>query len=290
MKLVSFDVGIKNMAYCYFDISGENIGIKDWNVINLMPDANKNTVLCNINITIKGNKKKNIESSIKECGNKAKYTKGELCFCEKHAKTSNYLMPSGSHTSSSLNKMKTDELKQMALSFNITSGNTKKCIIKQLFEYFDEHSLKPIIKTKSNASNIDLITIGKNIKTEFDKVGFSQVECVIIENQISPIANRMKSIQGMLAQYFIMRHDIIQIEFLSSSNKLKGFDKEHDTLDSNYKQHKMDAVFHTKRILENQSFSSWKPYVLEHKKIDDLADAFLQGLWYLKKHNIINIA
>jgi len=290
MKLVSFDVGIKNMAYCFFDISGENIGVKDWNVINLMPDANKNTVLCNCNITIKGNKKKDIKSTIKPCGNKAKYTKNELYFCEKHAKTCNLLIPSKSHKSGSLNKMKTDELKQMASSFNIIPGNTKKFIIKQMLEYFDKHSLEPILKSKSNASNIDLITIGKNIKIEFDKVDFSQVECVIIENQISPIANRMKSIQGMLAQYFIMRHDSIHIDFLSSSNKLKGFEKEHDTVDSNYKQHKMDAVFHTKRILENPFFSHWKSHVIEHKKIDDLADAFLQGLWYLKKHNIINIA
>jgi hypothetical protein len=290
MKLVSFDVGIKNMAYCYFDISGEKIEVKDWNVINLMPNANKNTVLCNSNVVIKGNAKQKVLPLTKLCGNKARYTKGELCFCETHAKTSKLLMPSGSHTSSSLNKMKTDELKHMALSYNITPGNTKKCIIKQMFEYFDEHSLKPIKKTKQNASNIDLITIGQNIKTEFDIVDFSQVDCVIIENQISPIANRMKSIQGMLAQYFIMRHETIQIEFLSSSNKLKGFEKEHNSLDSNYKQHKMDAVFHTKRIIENPIFSSWKHHVLEHKKIDDMADAFLQGLWYLNKHNIINIA
>jgi hypothetical protein len=290
MKLVSFDVGIKNMAYCFFDISGENIGVKDWNVINLMPDANKNTVLCNCNITIKGNKKKDIKPTVKPCGNKAKYTKNELYFCERHAKTCNLLMPSKSHKCGSLNKMKTDELKQFASSFNIIPENTKKFIVKQMLEYFDKHSLEPILKSKSNASNIDLITIGKNIKIEFDKVDFSQVECVIIENQISPIANRMKSIQGMLAQYFIMRHDSIQIEFLSSSNKLKGFEKEHDTVDSNYKQHKMDAVFHTKRILENPFFSSWKSHVIEHKKIDDLADAFLQGLWYFKKHNIINIA
>jgi len=290
MKLVSFDVGIKNMAYCFFDISGENIGVKDWNVINLMPDANKNTVLCNCNIIIKGNKKKGIKPTVKPCGNKAKYTKNELCFCERHAKTTDLLIPSKSHKSSALNKMKTDELKQLALSFNIIPENTKKLVVEQMLEYFDKHSLEPILKPKSNASNIDLITIGKNIKIEFDKVDFSQVERVIIENQISPIANRMKSIQGMLAQYFIMRHDSIQIEFLSSSNKLKGFEKEHDTEDSNYKQHKMDAVFHTKRIIENPYFSSWKSHVLEHKKIDDLADAFLQGLWYLKKHNIINIA
>lgn len=290
MKLVSFDVGIKNMAYCFFDISGENIGVKDWNVINLMPDANKNTVLCNCDITIKGNKKKNIKPITKTCGNKAKYTKNEFCFCERHARTASFLMPSKNHKSGSLNKMKTNELKQFALSFNIIPENTKKSVVEQILEYFNKHSLEPIIKPKSNASNIDLITIGKNIKNEFDKVDFSQVDCVIIENQISPIANRMKSIQGMLAQYFIMRHDSIQIEFLSSSNKLKGFEKEHDTEDSNYKQHKMDAVFHTKRIIENPYFSSWKSHVLNHKKIDDLADAFLQGLWYLKKHNIINIA
>ena len=290
MKLVSFDVGIKNMAYCYFDVSGENVEIKCWDVINLMPDSNKNNVLCNNNITIKGNKQKNIQSSVKECGKKAKYIKDEVCFCEKHAKTSNWLMPSNAYKNSSLNKMKIDEIKQFALSFNIKPENSKKSIVKQLLEYFDKNSLKQVIKSKSNASNIDLVTIGKNIKTEFDKIDFSQLECVIIENQISPIANRMKSIQGMLAQYFIMRHDTIKIDFVSSSNKLKGFEKEHDTIDSNYKQHKMDAVYHTKRIMENPLFHVWKSHIFEHKKIDDLADAFLQGLWYFRKHNIINIA
>ena len=199
-------------------------------------------------------------------------------------------MPSSAYKISYLNKLKSDEIKKTLSSFNIIPETIKKDAIKQLVEYYDNLSLKPIKKSKNNASNIDLITIGKNIKTEFDKVNFKNVERVIIENQISPIANRMKSIQGMLAQYFIMRHETIQIEFLSSSNKLKGFEKAHDNLDSNYKQHKMDAVFHTKRIIENPFFNDWKLHVLNHKKIDDLADAFLQGLWYLNKHNIINIA
>lgn len=290
MKLVSFDVGIKNMAYCFFDVSGANIEVKDWNVINLMPDTVKTSVLCNNNISIKSNKKKGINSSARVCGNKAKYIKGEFCFCERHAKVSDYLMPSANHKVSSLNKMKTTELKQLASSLNLEPENLKKSVIKQVFDYFECRSLKQIIKSKSNASNIDLITLGRNIKTELDKLNLSAVECVVIENQISPIANRMKSLQGMLAQYFIMRRDSIQIEFLSSSNKLKGLEKQHNTIESDYKQHKLDAVSHTKRIIENPSFSSWKSHVLEHKKIDDLADAFLQGLWYLNKHNIINIA
>ena len=38
MKYISFDVGIKNMAYCVFDCSGskESPHIVDWNILNLM--------------------------------------------------------------------------------------------------------------------------------------------------------------------------------------------------------------------------------------------------------------
>ena len=37
MKLISFDVGIKNMAYCIFQItSGSPPSILDWNVLNLL--------------------------------------------------------------------------------------------------------------------------------------------------------------------------------------------------------------------------------------------------------------
>ena len=36
---------------------------------------------------------------------------------------------------------------------------------------------------------------------------------VIIENQISPIANRMKTIQGMITQYFIMKN-IYNVEYI----------------------------------------------------------------------------
>jgi len=49
----------------------------------------------------------------------------------------------------------------------------------------------------------------------------------------------MKTIQGMLAQYFIMRgQPNIVIEFVSSSNKLKDFVMEKNTT---YTQHKKDG-------------------------------------------------
>ena len=35
MKLMSFDVGIKNLAYCIMEYDGVKLNIIDWNIINL---------------------------------------------------------------------------------------------------------------------------------------------------------------------------------------------------------------------------------------------------------------
>ena len=64
---------------------------------------------------------------------------------------------------------------------------------------------------------------------------------VIIENQIRPIANRMKTVQGMLAQHFITIQ-IPFIDFVSSGNKLKQFEEKSDAKTA-YQKHKKDAVF-----------------------------------------------
>jgi hypothetical protein len=129
---------------------------------------------------------------------------------------------------------------------------------------------------------------------------------VIIENQISPIANRMKTIQGMLAQYFIMKcyHDI-HIEFVSSVNKLKNFanilninvsiNNDLDIplkskLKNNYNKNKMNSIIICSQIIQNnESLLKWID-ILKNKKKDDYADSFLQGIWYLTHYNIINYA
>ena len=50
-----------------------------------------------------------------------------------------------------------------------------------------------------------------------------------------PIANRMKTIQGMIAQYFIDKN-VKLIKFISASNKLKNFKMKqfhHTTIEKN---------------------------------------------------------
>ena len=47
--------------------------------------------------------------------------------------------------------------------------------------------------------------MGINLKKMDELYKDDDIDTVIIENQISPIANRMKTLQGMIAQYFIMK-------------------------------------------------------------------------------------
>jgi hypothetical protein len=302
MKLVSFDIGIKNMAYCIFDISfGSPISIKEWNVVNLMDKSEIPILLCNCQLQTKNKKKtKVIENVVIElCGKKAKFKKGNTFFCEKHAKKQmEYLIPNKECSLSSIKKLKVGELMDICKKYTINTGNAflKKDILDITNAFFENKILELIkLEKEKTASETDLITIGKNLKIELDKVNdLLDVTHVIIENQISPIANRMKTIQGMLAQYFIMKgSQNIHIEFVSSLNKLKGYDV--DSLqnvenENKYKQHKKDSIIICNRFLENnENLQDWIQSMTTSKK-DDLADSFLQGIWYLKSKKVITNA
>ena len=82
MKILSWDVGICNLAYCLIELSDttKEYKIIDWNIINLRKnDINKNILICEE----KTNGKKKI------CKNKAKYTHktSNKPFCLRHSKT-----------------------------------------------------------------------------------------------------------------------------------------------------------------------------------------------------------
>jgi hypothetical protein len=292
------------MAYCIFDISGQQLSIDGWNVLNLLEEEVVTETCSQI---IPGKTKKVLP---KPCTKLAKYKKSSQCYCEKHAKGSSFIIPTKKTSITSLKKLKVDDLIKhgQSLFLFMDSENLpklKKDILDKLNNFYEKNSFELIIKKKTkNASEIDLITIGKNMKELLNNTtNINEITHVVIENQISPIANRMKTIQGMLAQYFIMKNSDINIDFISSANKLSQFGEKkvrtkttekplENTINVNpdYKQHKKDGVFYCSQILEkNDYLSSWIGS-LNIKKKDDLADSFLQGLWYLKSRNIITYA
>ena len=94
----------------------------------------------------------------------------------------------------------------------------------------------------------------------------------------------MKSLQGMIAQYFIMKN-IENIEFISSINKLKPY---LGNLKTNYQQRKKYGVEICKCYLNQfDILIKWQSYFNQNKKKDDLADCFLQALSYFFKKNVL---
>ena len=142
------------------------------------------------------------------------------------------------------------------------------------------------------AHDLDLITYGRNMMKHLDAILFTAaapapIDMMIIENQISTLASRMKTLQGMITQYFIMKH-IPQIEFISASCKLKLFtdaNSEDGGVDaSTYADRKKSGIIVCRSLGEisrkqNSNYAKWMPVFENHKKKDDLADCFLQGLW-----------
>jgi hypothetical protein len=147
------------------------------------------------------------------------------------------------------------------------------------------------------AHDLDLITYGRNLMKHLDLLLSSingPIDMMIIENQISTLASRMKTLQGMITQYFIMKN-VPQIEFISASCKLKLFTD--SSLDiskfvdaSTYSDRKKSGISICRSLggTSGTPYATWMPMFEKHKKKDDLADCFLQGLWrvYLRSNAV----
>ena len=277
MKILSIDVGIKNLSFCLFeiDVTSKNIKILKWDNINLSV-TDKNDYKC-IEIDKKG-----------LCNKPAKFSKEDKCYCLKHSKLHKYLQPTSDLKEPFLKKQKLQNLIDIADKYKLTYEThlKKSNILSVIQDFIQTNCYTPIAKT--NATKVDLVTIGRNIQEKFNDI-FSHIDSidnVIIENQIGPLANKMKTIQGMISQYFIMTNNNIIIDFVSASNKLKDYLPK-EKID--YKQRKKLGVETCLTIINNDlQYDEWRGFVNKHTKKDDLSDCFLQGLWFIKYRVLIN--
>lgn len=276
MKILSIDVGIKNLSFCLFEIhnlddKSSNLKILKWDNIDL---SEKTESKC-IEIDKNG-----------LCDKPAKFRKDGNCYCLKHSKKHHYLQPTQDLTPSYLSKQKIQNIIEIADKYKIKYENPPKKInlIGLLTEFSNNNCYTEIQKT--NASKVDLVTIGKNIQHKMDEIlgeHLLTISSIIIENQIGPIANKMKTIQGMISQYFIMKNNNILIEFISASNKLKDFLPKDNKEKTDYKQRKKLGIQTCLEIINTDfRFKEWENFINKHNKKDDLSDCFLQGMWYIK--------
>jgi hypothetical protein len=362
MRIISFDVGMKNLAYCIITIPDhpphlvgspptattqtsptnfnqqsldnllQNLHIERWDVIDLRFEPTTTPV-----DPVAPAPKKTCDHDTKQA--KFMYLRATapphaLLYCLKCAEKSKYKIPSREilpikRKPELLIKKKLDELidiwKGVVVTCDPGVGPTavtastgpgiklrKADIIQEIKTTMSRDYLEPFDEGKylnycssgggggaaaasipfkkpnyTYAHDLDLITYGRNLMKHLDILLSSidgPIDMMIVENQISTLASRMKTLQGMITQYFIMK-DVPQIEFISASCKLKLFTD--SALDissfvdaSTYSDRKKSGISICRSLgASGAPYATWMPMFEKHKKKDDLADCFLQGLW-----------
>ena len=305
MRVLSFDVGIKNLAGCVLewteniDNPKSNLKIHYWDIINVVE-----------------NKKKEDEISYKcisnDCKMKPKsyieFQNIKYCFCTRHLKDKETL---------------TNHIFEPYIESNFTNISEGCCI------HCDADILSKRKKTLYTNSQLDIIICAKHYKQLITKstnaqqklISFKKskvkdlttndlklqlikcldarkdhllhnIDMVLIENQPTFKNPTMKSVSDTLYTWFMIRgivdgesnnSSIKEVKFISTSNKLKEFNTETiDDAESNqkYKITKKLSIENTKTILASYELNNSIKRLMSFDKKDDLADSFLQG-WYV---------
>lgn len=287
MKVLSIDIGIKNLAYVILELTNldkntivngpQEFKIIKWDVINL----------CN----------KFISCSANKCTKQACFHKNDTFYCKNHTKKTEYSLPLCNVKT--LHKQSLANLSALVekCDLKLEKPINKATLLSSLEDYLKSTCFEALENV--NANNVNLIDLGISLKNElnelFNNYDLASIDQIIIENQISPIANRMKCIQGMVAQYFIDCNNH-NIAFISATNKLKAFiNKDKDKAAEkekkiSYNERKKLSILYSKQLLENKNMMHDLDYFVKHSKKDDLADCLLQGIYYLdnKQDSITN--
>ena len=279
MKIISWDIGIKNLAYCIMEENNINIPvlIHEWNVINLVIADKCN--YCNELATYQSSILNNEHKFC--CFHKHHHQKlieEKLKFTIENNSICNYFIKS-----KSCNCDKTCE-------FLINNNKYCKTHYNQIVKKINLSKLEKINK---NVNKIPIEKIKLNlIKILDNNKHLLDVEYVVIENQPALKNPKMKAISDTLYTWFMIRgivdeKKIKKIIYCSPSNKLKIDEDNSIKLLSNtkndtekYKLTKQLAVLYCNQIIKNDKKNY--DFFNQQKKKDDLADALLQGIYFIK--------
>ena len=290
-KILSFDVGIIHLAYCFFTKKDGNWDILDWAIIDLTDREDHKCSMCTKPAKLFQNyggdkyyckvhsknvvakpvpfedffqtlEKKKINScdfltGIEKCNKNCMYVQNgsDLKFyCTPHAKK----IYSNLETDMKLKKVKNTGVKELD---------------------FDDTRLKLVMELEKRKHLLE-------------------ANVVVIENQPSFKNPRMKSISGIIYDYYMIRgmvdkeitkSNINRVKFMSPSNKIKlATDGETQAIvklknTDESKAYKMTKSLAVKYATEmSKHLPEWLAKFNSHKKKDDLADAFLQGAYYFE--------
>jgi hypothetical protein len=253
MKLISFDVGLRNLAYCVLEgTSRSDVKIVDWNIIDVLGEqAGVGAARCF------------------KCTAAARYEHASegIFACSRHTPKKKEPV-----TKAALNKKSPNELIGEIEKWGLRTECTKKAdLVKLLSNHARQNTWKKCVASSTTGSVMEMShAIMKSLDARVSS--WNGADAVCIENQPE---RRMYAVQAMLQMYFTMRG--IKSEGVSATHKLSNIVTIEDSVTS-YKGRKKTGITHAYALVPAENQEHFK----KHPKKDDLADCFLQGLWVLE--------
>ncbi|NBR15812.1 MAG: hypothetical protein EBU01_14730 [Crocinitomicaceae bacterium] len=250
MKIVSVDIGIRNLAICVLEGTSRNdVKIIGWDVIDVIGE--KNGVL---------------RPSCMKCKKPAMWSCHEQYACSLHVPKSSVT------TKTELNKKSIFELQKLGESLGIQKSK-KPELVNSIYNHLRQGTWT---KFKGNARGQGgaVLELDKDIVACLNKRSdwWTGADLCIFENQKD---RRMFAVQAMLHMYFSCKG--YKTQGISAIHKLENIMTIDDRTDS-YRGRKKTGIVHCEALCPHDKMDFFQ----SHKKKDDLADAFLQGLWKLE--------
>ncbi len=257
MKLISFDVGLRNLSVCVLDgTSRTDVKILHWEVIDVLGElAGVGAARCF------------------RCQAAARYehaSEGTFA-CSKHTPKVKQKI-----TKAALNKKSAHEL-QCELDtcgVRLVKPLTKKAdLVTAVYNHYRQNTWKKCVQSSMSGSVLDLAP-ALIASLDARAAIWKGADAVIIENQPE---RRMYAVQAMLHMYFSAKS--LKCNGISAAHKLSNIVTIDDVVHT-YRGRKKTGIVHAYALVPQENQAHFD----KHKKKDDLADSFLQGLWAME-HN-----
>jgi hypothetical protein len=294
VKVLGFDVGIKNLAYCIVEKVDDKFQIQSdhkqcWNIINL---TEQHKLVC---------------AGATTCTNPITQTSEidgvKYYFCTKHKLFNKALLETKplnfpecedgvkcSHAASCKTKSK------------FMWGGSPVCSKHKEMIERNETKARSLTKYKTFVKDFTIHDLKLSLLTKLDtyKDLFLKVDVVCIENQPTFKNPTMKAISDVLYTWFMIRglvekeqtgSTISKITFFAPSSKLKIEGKTEDINEQIEEAAKSGSKYKKTKelgITNCLEFIKWNQEYVDHlnsfKKKDDLCDAYLHGVHYIQKN------
>lgn len=258
-RILAFDIGIKNLAWCCLEKEGDNLRILGWDNYNLLSDESN----------ISNSTSKQVCSN---CSAKAKYSYGSSLRCARHC---TFAPPLRDCSGNLLKKIPVmSEIKAILEAKGINSLPNKKAALE---EELSKHFSLPIqVKKVSKAPDVGLSEIHDGIRklVSQQKDLWNTSSLILLENQPVLKNPTMKSVQMML--FATLRCELKQppilIKLVHAGKKVKGAKKG----DEGYKDRKSASEARVEEFFKNpnaKETQKWQNLWSKAGKKSDLADA-----------------